>query len=134
MSILLNNTADLPKWSYVYLIFFAWQSHLIGEVMDIEPDRQAGKKTTATVLGIYKTKLLIIIIVCVEVLLLVTIFKDLFFAGILAIGLLWLIVDLVWIYKTKSYTLNEMKLFAYLSNIIAIVSMAYVWWSGCLLH
>lgn len=133
MSIMLNETAPISIWSYIYLILFSWQSHLIGEVMDIEPDRLAGKTTTAVVIGMKKTKLLIITLVLIEVLILALVFHDLIFAGILGAGLIWLVLDLFIIYKTKTYTLLEMKLFGYLSNIVASISMAYVWWSGCLL-
>lgn len=133
LSILINETPQLPLWSYVYLLLFAFQSHLIGEVMDIIPDKEAGKTTTAVLLGMHKTKLLIIGIVGLEVLLLIFVFSDYVFAGILGMGLLWLILDLFIIYKTKVYSLTEMKLFGYLSNGIAAVSMAYVWWSGCLI-
>ena len=133
ISILLNDAAALPLWSYVYMILFAWQSHLMGEVMDIEPDRKAGKTTTAVMIGMKNTKWLVIGLVTLEVLLLVLVFKDHYFAGLLGIGLLWLLLDLLFVYKTKTYSLGEMKLFAYLSNIIAVISMAYVWWSGCLL-
>lgn len=133
ISVLLNGTDQLPLWSYAYLILFAWQSHLIGEVMDIEPDRKAGKTTTAVLLGMKKTKLLIIGLVALEVLLLVIVFDDYLFAGILGLGLIWLLLDLLVIYKTKSYTLGEMKLFGVMSNVVAAISMGYVWWSGCLL-
>lgn len=133
LSILLNETAQLPLWSYVYLLLFAFQSHLIGEVMDIVPDKAAGKTTTAVILGMFYTKLVIISIVSLEVLLLVFVFSDYVFAGILAMGLAWLILDLLFIYKTKVYSLGEMKLFGYLSNVIAVLSMSYVWWSGCLI-
>lgn len=133
LSILINETAQLPLWSYVYLLLFAFQSHLIGEVMDIVPDKAAGKTTTAVILGMFYTKLVIISIVSLEVLLLVFVFSDYVFAGILAMGLAWLILDLLFIYKTKVYSLGEMKLFGYLSNVIAVLSMSYVWWSGCLI-
>lgn len=133
ISILLNQTDPLPYWSYLYLILFAFQSHLIGEVMDIEPDEKAGKTTTAVLLGMKKTKLLIISLVALEVLLLIAVFKDYFFTGILAVGLLWLLIDLLFIFKTKTYSLTEMKLFGYMSNLVAAISMGYVWWSGCLL-
>lgn len=133
VSIMLNDTAALSYWSYFYLLLFAWQSHLIGEVMDIVPDAEAGKTTTAVKIGMFKTKLIIIGIVALEVLLLLIIFKDIVFAAILGIGLVWLILDLFFIYKTKNYSLQEMKLFGYMSNLIAVISMGYVWWSGCLL-
>ena len=55
-SLYLNEVAQLPYQTYIYLLLFAWQSHLIGEVMDIEPDKKVGKTTTATIIGMKKTK------------------------------------------------------------------------------
>ncbi len=133
LSIWLNETNDLPWQTFVYLFLFAVQSQLIGEVMDIEPDKASGRKTTATVLGMKWTKLLIILIVSLEVGLLFWVYNELIFGAMLGIGLIWLIVDIVFIFKTKVYTLKQMKLFALLSNLVALFSMAYVWWSGCLL-
>ena len=102
--------------------------------MDIEPDRKSGRKTTATILGIKNTKLVIIAIVLVEVFLLFHVFKTFIFGSMLAIGCLWLLVDLFLIYKTKTYTVEQMKLFGIMSNLVALASMAYVWYSGCLLQ
>jgi len=45
-SIMVNDLADLRWLTYFYLLLFAVQSQLIGEVMDITPDRQAGRTTT----------------------------------------------------------------------------------------
>lgn len=133
LSIWLNEANPLPWQTYGYLFLFAMQSHLMGQVMDIEPDRKAGRRTTATILGIKKTKLLIILIVLLEVLLLLTIYEEYVFGGMLAFGLLWLVVDLWLIFKTQTYSLFQMKLFAVASNVVAVVSMGYVWYSGCLL-
>jgi 4-hydroxybenzoate polyprenyltransferase len=133
LSIYLNQADQLPWTTYFYLLLFAFQSHLIGEVMDIEPDRKAGRKTTATVIGMRNTKLLIILIVLAEVILLFTVYQEYIFGSMLGIGLLWLLVDLFLIFKTKTYTLAQMKLFGLMSNVVAVVSMAYVWYSGCLL-
>jgi len=132
-SVFINQVPNLPYITYFYLLLFAWQSHLIGEVMDIEPDREAGRCTTATILGMKKTKLLIIAIVAVEVGLLFFVYKDFIFGGMLAIGLLWLLLDLFWVYKSQTYTIQQMKLFGMLSNLVALASMIYVWYSGCLL-
>lgn len=133
MSIALNQTEQLPWQAYVYLTLFAWQSHLIGEVMDIVPDRLVGKSTTATYLGIFKTKMLIICLISIEVAMLYFVFGDAFFAGLLALGLIWLLVDLFFVFGSKRYSLGQLKLFAYASNIMGLVSMSYVWYSGCLL-
>lgn len=129
----LNDCPPLPWQTYLYLLLFAFQSHLIGEVMDIEPDRKSGRKTTATVLGIKKTKLIIIGIVAGEIALLLFVFQTYIFGGLLVGALVWLLLDLFVIYKTKTYTLGQMKLFGLLSNILAVASMAYVWYSACLL-
>jgi len=126
LSIYLNDVSQLPVATYLYLFLFAMQSHIMGEVMDIDPDRQAGRKTTATVLGVRKTKLLIMFLVSLEIALLLFYFNDFYFAGFLGLGLLWLILDLFIIFKTKKYTIGQMKLFAFGSNALAIVSMIYV--------
>lgn len=132
-SVYLNETAPLPWQTYLYLLLFAWQSHLIGEVMDIIPDKAAGRRTTATILGVHQTKLLIIGIVLVEVLMLFFVFKDFIFGGMLSLGLIWLLLDLFFIYKSQTYSVNQMKFFGAMSNVVAIASMLYVWYSGCLI-
>ena len=75
-SLWLNEASPLPWQTYLYLMLFAFQSHLMGEVMDIEPDHKSGRKTTATLLGMQKTKLLIIAIVLLEVGLLFYVYKE----------------------------------------------------------
>lgn len=132
-SIMVNDLADLRWLTYFYLFLFAIQSQLIGEVMDITPDRKAGRTTTATTLGMRGTKALIILIVAIETVLLLFVYDDYVFGGMLGVGLIWLLLDLFVIYKTQRYTLEQMQLFGVGSNMIAFVSMAYVWWSGCLL-
>ncbi len=131
-SILLNEVNDISWVTYLYLFLFAVQSQLIGEVMDIRPDREAGRKTTATELGITKTKWLIIFVVAFETGLLFFYYQDFIFGGMLAAALVWLLLDLLIIYKNKEYTLFQMQLFGIGSNFIALGSMIYVWWSGCL--
>jgi len=133
LSIFVNDTAMLPATTFFYLLLFAVQSHLIGEVMDIDPDKKSGRRTTATILGTQKTKLLIILIVTVEVGLLFYVYQEYIFGSMLAFGLLWLLIDLFLIFKTNNYTVGQMKLFGLFSNIMAILSMAYVWYSACLL-
>lgn len=133
LSIYINQTAQLPWQTYAYLFLFAVQSHLIGEVMDIDPDRAAGRKTTATILGRLKTKGIIIGIVSAEVALLFFTFKEYIFGGMLALGIVWLLLDVFVIFKSKAYTKSQMELLAKASNVIAIASIIYVWYSGCLL-
>lgn len=122
------NEQPIPDWRvWVYLILFCMQSQLIGEVMDIVPDRKGGRRTTGTELGKNHTKLLIIGIVMAESVLVWFWFSDLYFA----VGLLgfvgWLCLDRFVLYKNREYSMMEFYLFGYGSNAIALASMVYVW-------
>ena len=129
------NGVDLPPWpAAVYLSLFCIQSQLIGEVMDIEPDRATGRATTATVLGLRRTKLLVIALVGAEVGLLYGLFGDVLFAATMGGFLAWLLLDLLVVFRDQRYSLGQMKLFGVGSNLCALATMAYVWWSGCLMH
>ena len=133
LSVLINDTVQVPVLTYLYLFLFAMQSHLMGEVMDYIPDKLSGRITTATKIGVKNTKLLIIIIVSAEVLLLLFAYQEWVFGGFLAAVLLWLIIDLTLVFKSQEYSIWQMKLFGWTSNITALATMLYVWQSGCLL-
>jgi 4-hydroxybenzoate polyprenyltransferase len=133
LSVLLND-AQWPKpavWGYLAL--FAVQSHLIGEVMDIEPDRKSGRRTTATLLGAKRTKLLIAGCVAVELTIVAGSLADVPLSLMLAAGLVWLVVDLLWLFRNDGYSLQQMRVAGVGSNVLALVSAVYVWISGCLL-
>ncbi|MEL6344454.1 MAG: UbiA family prenyltransferase [Myxococcota bacterium] len=133
ISVWLNDAVMPGTITFIYLSLFCIQSQLIGEVMDIVPDRKAGRKTTATALGMRNTKILIIAIVAVEVALLFGFFGDPLFAGVLGLFLIWLILDIAVIFRTQQYTLNQMRLLGVGSNLVAIATMGYVYGSGCLM-
>jgi hypothetical protein len=100
--------------------------------MDIKPDRTAGRRTTATELSTLPTKRLIITVVVLEILMLGVIFNDWFFAGGLGLFLVWLIIDYIK-NREREYTKKEFTLFGVGSNIAALGSMGYIWWSGLFL-
>lgn len=77
--------------------------------MDYKPDKKSSRKTTATEIWIFKTKLTIIAVVLAEIMLLILCFNDFYLSIVLVFGLCWLILDLFLINKTKIYTLKEMK-------------------------
>ena len=132
MSIWINDLTPLGWATYTYLILFSMQSHLMGEVMDYYPDRESGKITTCVRLGIGKTKMLIIGIVAFETAMLIWIFRDLPFSLFMSSALLWLLIDWGAIFRTKAYNWTQMRLFAIGSNALAVITMAYIWYSGCL--
>eukprot|EP01035_Chromulina_nebulosa_P035336 gene35336-47487_t len=127
LSIQLNHLPKLPLYTYLYLILFAIQSHLIGEVMDIDPDKAGGRRTTATVLGYRYSKLLLAFIISIEAYLLLSEFTELFLGGFLAVYALYMTVDGLFIFKNKPYPLHLVKFFGICANIAALATMVWLW-------
>jgi 4-hydroxybenzoate polyprenyltransferase len=133
-SILLNDLEMLPWQTVLYLSLFAFQAHIAGEIMDIEPDIQSGKRTTATIIGRKKTKLLMLFLLLFETVILAFWFKDYVLAGFLGVFSFWLILDVFIFFKEKPYTVSQMTFFGFAMNISAILSMIWVLYSGKLLQ
>ncbi len=62
----LNHVPLLPWPTMLFGALFAMHSHVFGEIMDVEPDRTAGRHTTATVIGRVPAKLLMAVLMLVE--------------------------------------------------------------------
>ena len=133
-SVELNNLPNLPWQTLLYLSLFAFQAHIAGEIMDIEPDRIANKKTTATVIGRKNTKYVMLALLLFETYVLVFWFQDYVLAGFLAIFSVWLTLDVFVFFKDKPYSLSQMSIFGYAINVSALISMIWVLYSGNLLQ
>ncbi len=133
LSIYLNDLKMIPWQTFLYLTLFAFQAHIAGELMDIEPDKIAGKKTTATLIGRKYTKYLMIGFLVIETYLLYFWFEDLLLSGMLGVFALWMLIDVCFVFKDKPYSLSQMKLFGLGMNASAIVTMIWVLYSGKLL-
>ena len=132
-SVSLNDLEIIPWQTTLYLTLFAFQAHIAGEIMDIEPDIIANKKTTATLIGRKKTKFLMLIILLLEVYILSVWFQDYVLAGFLALFSIWLLLDVFIFFKEKPYTLGQMKFFGFAMNLCALFSMLWALYSGKLL-
>ncbi|MBV1924348.1 MAG: UbiA family prenyltransferase [Flavobacteriaceae bacterium] len=133
-SVVLNDLEMIPWQTILYLTLFAFQAHIAGEIMDIEPDIKANKKTTATLIGRKKTKYLMAILLISEIYILYYWFNEFVLAGFLLLFLIWLLLDVFILFKEKPYSLKQMKLFGVAMNLIALASMFWVIYSGKLLH
>lgn len=129
----LNNLTMLPWQTICYLILFAFQAHIAGEIMDIEPDKKAGKFTTAVWIGRKNSKFLMFLLLMIESFLLWFWFRDIVLATFLFVFAIWLIFDIFLVFKDKPYSKEQMILFGIALNAIAILSMAWVLYSGNLL-
>lgn len=129
----LNGLETLPWQTLVYLSLFAFQAHIAGEIMDIEPDLASGKKTTATLLRRKNSKLVMFLLLVLESFLVWFWFQDIVLASFLGVFAIWLVLDVFIFFKDKPYSLTQMKLFGYAINLSALLSMAWVLYSGKLL-
>src|SRR6201993_3711754 len=111
-----NGVPQLPWQTFVFGALFAMHSHLFGEVMDIVPDREAGRTTTAVQIGAVRTKLLMAVFLSVEVELVTRYFHDRVIGGLLAAGALWFVADALWLWRNKPYSREVMTLFMWMWN------------------
>jgi 4-hydroxybenzoate polyprenyltransferase len=130
----LNSVPQLSWQTFLFGAMFAMHSHVFGEVMDIEPDRLSGRRTTATVIGRVPAKFLITAFLCIESALVWIYFRDWIITGFLAIGAIWFLVDATLLWKNRAYTPREMRLFLWGWNAAALLGMFWNWAHGTLTH
>lgn len=128
------NHASQLRWpAILFGALFAMHSHVFGEVMDLGPDLQAGRRTTATVIGKVPSKLLISAMLVFEARLIYTCYSNLWISGALTFGALWFVLDALLLWRDRPYSLTSMKLFMLGWNAIALGTMHWMWSSAALL-
>ena len=125
------NRAPQLRWpTMLFGALFAMHSHVFGEVMDFVPDRESGRRTTATVIGVVPSKLLICGMLLSESILIWKCFADPWISSALAFGVIWFLADALAIWRDRPYSLGQMRVFMLGWNFIALVSMPWVWSAG----
>jgi 4-hydroxybenzoate polyprenyltransferase len=123
----LNHAPQLRWPAMLFGAMFAMHSHVFGEIMDIEPDRASGRRTTATVIGVISSKFLICAILLGEAFLVWKYFNDTWISGALLFGAVWFLLDAVVLWRSRPYSLAAMRIFMLGWNAIALASMPWVW-------
>ncbi|HVS64144.1 MAG TPA: UbiA family prenyltransferase [Thermoanaerobaculia bacterium] len=125
------NEVEPVRWEVVgYLVLFCTHAHLIGEVMDVEPDRASGRSTTATAIGVRATKAIVLALVVAEGCLLALVFDELVLGGFLLLGALWLFADLALLDPARRYSRGEYRLLGIALNLSGFASIAWIWLRG----
>ncbi len=134
LSVWLNARPPVPPMAWLYLGLFVVHAQLIGEIMDITPDRAAGRRTSATVLGATAARVLVVVLVAVEGALCGLGFDDWVLGGFLLAGAGWLLFDvLVYARDRSNYTTTEYTLAGVGMNVGGLLSMAWLFWRPTLL-
>lgn len=130
----MNRVPLLPWAAMLFGALFAMHSQVFGQVMDLEPDRAAGRRTTATVIGRVPAKLLMAVLLLLEAGLLVRFFGATGLAGFLLVSAAWFAVDATLLWRSRPYSNQEMRCFMLGWNAIALVSMPWMWSNAILLQ
>ena len=112
----------------LFSALFAMQSHLFGQIMDVEEDRLSGRNTTAVAIGVFWSKLLLSLIMLGEALIAVNFFNGRALPLFMVTGTIFFFADAF--VGPKKYPLAFLKIFFIGWNAIAIASMYFVWRDG----
>src|SRR5467141_1180626 len=119
-------------FTFVFGAMFAMHSHLFGEIMDLEPDRRAGRRSLAGVLGARPAKWLLVAFLAVEAALIWKWARDPWLAAFLAASAAWFTLDVMLLWRDRPYSPGEMR-FSFLAwNGVALASMPWVWHAATL--
>lgn len=127
----LNGVEQVGWPVFVFGALFAMHSHLLNEIADVAPDRDAGRRTTAVVLGVGRTKLLIAAFLVSEAVLVATAIGSPVVALFLAFAALGFVLEFA---VNRGRALSEPQLRGALLawNGVALVSLPWVLGGGLL--
>ena len=116
-----------PWFTFAFGALFAMHSHLFGQIMDHTPDLQAGRRTTAGVLGVRRAKALMVALLLVEAGLVEFAARDAVVAAFLAGGALFFAADAAILWRGAPYASWQMRLFFLVWNAASVLSLPWVW-------
>jgi 4-hydroxybenzoate polyprenyltransferase len=123
----------VPQLSWPAMAFsalFAMQGHLFGQLMDVEQDRAAGRRTTAVVFGVRASKLLVAVLLLGEAALAFRYFAHVAPAVFAAAGAAFFVVDALAILRERPYPSLFAKVFFVGWNVVVIATVYVVWKTG----
>ena len=128
----LNHVSQVPWFTFLFGTMFAMHSHLFGQIMDLGPDRTAGRRTLAGVLRARPAKWLLIGFLAAEAVLIWKWARDPWLAAFLAASAVWFMLDVMLLWRDRPYSPGEMR-FSFLAwNGVALASMPWVWHAASL--
>jgi 4-hydroxybenzoate polyprenyltransferase len=112
----------------LFSAFFAMHSHLFGQIMDIDEDQVAGRRSTAVTIGVTNSKLLLVAILLAEASIAAVYFRGWIISLFMLAAAVFFIADAF--FGPKRYPLSFVKTFFIGWNLIAILTMHIIWRYG----
>jgi 4-hydroxybenzoate polyprenyltransferase len=122
---------DVPQLNAPAMIFsalFAMISHIFGQLMDVEPDRLAGRRSTAVYIGIRPAKVLLITMMLVESIIAWHFFAGWYVGVLMLAGATFFVFDTI--FGPDRYPMWFNKAFFIGWNIAVILTMHLIWKYG----
>lgn len=116
--------------SYLVFLFgalFAMHSHLFGQIMDIEPDSAAGRRTTAVAIGVVSAKYLIALLLLCETALMLSYGNRPWLPPFLLAGAAWFLLDARYLWRSHPYPAKLMKPFFLGWNLLLALEIGFTW-------
>lgn len=130
----LNGLPQAPWFTFVFGALFAMHSHLFGEIMDLEPDRAVGRRTTAVAIGVLPAKAVVVGFLSLEALLMWKVVHAPWIGAAFAGGALLFVVDALLLWRGRPYASWQMRLFFLGWNAAALFSIPWVWRTASFIH
>lgn len=126
------NGVDQVGWPvFLFGALFAMHSHLLNEIADVKPDRESGRRTTAVVLGVGRTKLLTAAFLIGEAILVATTIGSQLVAAFLTIAAAGFALEFA-CYRDRPMSEQHLRGALIAWNLVALVSLPWVLGGGLL--
>lgn len=112
----------------IFSAMFAMQSHLFGQLMDLEEDRIAGRRSTAILLGCRRAKGLLSLLMWTEAAIAAVYFRGTIVSLFMASGAMFFLIDAF--IGPPHYSVRFTKAFFLAWNVIVLATMHFVWRYG----
>jgi 4-hydroxybenzoate polyprenyltransferase len=119
-----------PWYVFVFGALFAMHSHLFGQIMDIEPDAQAGRTTTAVVIGARNSKFFAALLLAIEALVALNFESKPYLSPLLALGALGFVFDALFIWREEPYPTWLVTMFFFGWNFLLLLEIGWSYWKG----
>ncbi|GMW03097.1 MAG: hypothetical protein AMXMBFR84_42330 [Candidatus Hydrogenedentota bacterium] len=126
----INRVPQAPWPVFLFGALFAMHSHLLGATMDIEPDRAAGRRTTANVAGRVRAKGLIALFITCEAMLVHFALGNTALSIALTAAAVGFVLDAVLLQRDNPYPPAQSTAFLMGWNVAAILSAPWIWQNG----
>jgi len=125
LSSMLNQVPELQWPALVFGALFAMHSHLLSEILDLKPDRLAGRRTTALLIGPAPAKYLVSGLLFAEAIIVGFLLHNMEIAIFFACGTLWFLVDALWVFREASYPRRFVRWSFLAWNVIVLGGLCY---------